>query len=97
MERRLGPDHRRTLAARDNLARSYQSAGRTGDAIAIMERLVPDMERLLGPDHPDTLTARANLAIAKTVEKSPADLRNQALIALAAAHLTGTNHRLFQR
>ena len=59
---RLGPEHPDTLAARGNLAASYRSAGRTGEAIVILERVAADMERLLGPDHPDTLAARANLA-----------------------------------
>jgi tetratricopeptide (TPR) repeat protein len=58
----LGPEHPATLIARGNLAESYRSAGRTGEAIAIEEQLVPDAERLLGPDHPATLTARGNLA-----------------------------------
>ncbi|MGW2017043.1 tetratricopeptide repeat protein, partial [Streptomyces sp. NPDC001927] len=61
-EHQLGPDHPDTLAARHNLASSYQQAGRTREAIDIKERVVADCERLLGPDHPDTLTARANLA-----------------------------------
>jgi len=61
-ERLLGPGHPHTLTARANLASSYRSAGRTGEAIAIDERLVADRERLLGPGHPDTLTARGNLA-----------------------------------
>ena len=54
-----GPD---TLTARANLAASYQSAGRTGEAIAIEERVAAARERVLGPEHPDTLAARANLA-----------------------------------
>ena len=62
-ERMLGPEHPDTLTARANLARSYLSAGRTGEAIAIFEELVADHERLLGPEHPDTLNARANLAL----------------------------------
>ena len=76
MERLLGPDHPDTLTARDELAASYWAAGRTGEAVAILERVAADMERLLGPDHPDTLTAQANLAMAKRGKKSPTDLRN---------------------
>ena len=49
---RLGPDHRDTLIALETLASSYQSAGRTGEAIAILEQLAADLERLLGPDQP---------------------------------------------
>jgi tetratricopeptide (TPR) repeat protein len=58
----LGPDHPGTLTARANLAMSYQSAGRTGEAIAIGEQVVPDCERLLGPDQPVTLNTLGNLA-----------------------------------
>jgi tetratricopeptide (TPR) repeat protein len=58
----LGAEHPDTLAARDNLALSYWSAGRIADAIALQEQVLADRERLLGPEHPDTLTARTNLA-----------------------------------
>jgi tetratricopeptide (TPR) repeat protein len=58
----LGPDHPGTLSARANLAWSYSLAGRTGEAITILEAAVADSERIQGPDHPDTLRARANLA-----------------------------------
>ena len=53
----------RTLTAAGNLAFAYWSAGRTGEAIEIEERVLADRERILGAEHPDTLTARANLAI----------------------------------
>ncbi len=58
----IGGEHPDTITARGNLAASYWQAGRTGDAIAIQERVVTDRERLLGDEHPDTLTARGNLA-----------------------------------
>jgi tetratricopeptide (TPR) repeat protein len=61
-ERLLGSEHRDTLTARANLATSYSQAGRTNDAITLLEAVLADSERLLGPEHPDTLTARANLA-----------------------------------
>ncbi len=51
-ERLLGDDHPDTLTARANLAASYQQAGRTSEAIAILGRVVADRERLLGDDHP---------------------------------------------
>ena len=60
----LGPDHPRTLTARNNLAYAYQQAGHLSTAINMYEDLLPDMTRLLGPDHPHTLTARGNLAAA---------------------------------
>jgi hypothetical protein len=51
-EQILGPDHSGTLTARSNLAMSYWQAGRTTDAIAILERVAADSERILGPSHP---------------------------------------------
>ena len=59
---RLGPDQPDTLTAWANLAESYWSAGRTGEAMAIEEQVAANRGRLLGPDHPDTLTAWNNLA-----------------------------------
>ena len=67
-----------TLTARGNLAVSYWSAGRTGEAIALHEQVAADTERLLGPDHPDTLSARGNLA---------------ALVLVGGAHRRGHRHR----
>src|ERR1019366_402305 len=61
-ERLLGPDHPDTLASRDNLAGTYESAGWPRKAIVLHERNLADRERLLGTDHPDTLTSRNNLA-----------------------------------
>ncbi|MFJ3673674.1 tetratricopeptide repeat protein [Streptomyces sp. NPDC090106] len=61
-ERVLGGEHPDTLTVRGNLAASYWQAGRTGEAIEILERVLADRERLVGGEHPDTLTARANLA-----------------------------------
>jgi DNA-directed RNA polymerase specialized sigma24 family protein len=61
-ERIVGAEHPDTLRARGNLALSYQTAGRTGDAISLLEQVVADRERTLGADHPDTLRARGNLA-----------------------------------
>ncbi|MGH2839723.1 MAG: tetratricopeptide repeat protein [Solirubrobacteraceae bacterium] len=58
----LGAKHPDTLTARANLASSYWQAGRTSDAIELLEQVLADRERLLGPEHPDTLTTRANLA-----------------------------------
>ncbi|MFJ9635352.1 tetratricopeptide repeat protein [Streptomyces sp. NPDC101178] len=60
---RLGEDHPATMTARTNLAVSYRQAGRTGEAIELLERVVADWERLLGEDHPSAVKARANLAV----------------------------------
>ena len=58
----LGTDHAATLTAHEILARSYWEAGRSADAIAIMEGVLAERERLHGDEHADTLTTRANLA-----------------------------------
>jgi hypothetical protein len=39
-------------------------AGRTAEAIPLLERTLADCERVRGGDHPDTLTTRNNLAMA---------------------------------
>lgn len=61
-ERILGREHPDTLTARNNLATSYQQAGRTEEAITLLEQVATDSERTLGPHHPHTLTTRNNLA-----------------------------------
>ncbi|MFF3540167.1 tetratricopeptide repeat protein, partial [Streptomyces sp. NPDC002466] len=61
-ERILGDEHPDTLTARANLATSYRQAGRTDDAINLLEHVLADRERLLGNQHPHTLTTRNNLA-----------------------------------
>jgi tetratricopeptide (TPR) repeat protein len=63
-ERALGPDDPDTLAARNNLAVAYQTAGRIDEAIALHEQALADRERVRGPDHPGTLNSRSNLAVA---------------------------------
>jgi hypothetical protein len=57
----LRADHPDTLTSRNNLAMSYQAAGRTADAISLYERTLTDRERALGPDHPRTKAAREAL------------------------------------
>jgi tetratricopeptide (TPR) repeat protein len=60
----LGPDDPDTLAARNNLANAYRTAGRTDEAIALHEQALAGRERVLGPDHPHTVQSRKNLAAA---------------------------------
>ena len=50
------------LQPQDNLAMGYRAAGRTAEAIPLLERTLADFERLLGPDHPNTNVVRENLA-----------------------------------
>ncbi len=40
----------------------YRAAGRTAEAIPLLERTLADCERMLGADHPDTRAAREDLA-----------------------------------
>ncbi|MFD9872698.1 tetratricopeptide repeat protein, partial [[Kitasatospora] papulosa] len=47
---------------RNNLAASYWQAGRTSEAVTLLEAVLSDLERVLGSGHPDTLIARDNLA-----------------------------------
>jgi tetratricopeptide (TPR) repeat protein len=63
-ERVLGADHPDTPASRNSLATVYREAGRTAEAIPLLERTLADRERVLGADHPDTLASRNNLAAA---------------------------------
>jgi tetratricopeptide (TPR) repeat protein len=43
---------------------AYKDAGRTAEAIPLLERMLADCERLLGAEHPNTLLSRNNLAAA---------------------------------
>ena len=43
---------------------TYRAAGRTAEAIPLLERALADFERVQGTDHPDTQTTRSNLALA---------------------------------
>jgi tetratricopeptide (TPR) repeat protein len=58
----LGADHPDTLTARNNLAYSYDKAGRLDQAIPLYEQALADRERVLGADHPDTLASQDLLA-----------------------------------
>ena len=59
-----GDDHPNTFTPQDNLAMSYRAAGRTAEAIPLLERTLADCERVRGTDHPSTLRSRNNLAMA---------------------------------
>jgi tetratricopeptide (TPR) repeat protein len=61
-ERKLGADHPNTLVSRSSLAGLYQAAGRTAEAISLLERTLGDRERVLGAYHLDTLRSRYDLA-----------------------------------
>ena len=57
-----GDDHPHALASRNGLAGAYESAGRLGEAIPLLEEVLADSVRVLGADHPDALASRNNLA-----------------------------------
>jgi hypothetical protein len=61
----LGPEHRDTLLARNNLAHRYQDAGQRIRAIALFEATLADCVRVLGPSHPDTVTVGHSLIRAR--------------------------------
>jgi serine/threonine protein kinase len=58
-----GPNHRDTLRAMHNVARSYAGLGRPADAVKLLEETVTLMKAALGPDDPDTLRSMMNLAV----------------------------------
>ncbi len=62
LERLRGPDDPATLTAQNNLAASYQDAGRLAEAILLFRLTLAARERVLGAYHPDTATSRNNLA-----------------------------------
>jgi tetratricopeptide (TPR) repeat protein len=62
LEHLLGPDHRDTLASRNDLAECYRSTGNLGEALSLCEANLADSERIVGLSHPDTLRSRNNLA-----------------------------------
>jgi tetratricopeptide (TPR) repeat protein len=64
LERLLGPDHPRTLDARESLAVAYQSAGQSAVAIQMFELALAARDRAHGPRHQDTIWSRNNLATA---------------------------------
>ena len=64
-ERRLGPGHSSSLAARNNLAAAYRAAGRPAEAIPLFAQNLAACERLLDPEDPRTAASRRNLARAR--------------------------------
>ena len=64
LSRVLGPGHRDTLTAQNNLAAAYQNAGRFTEAIPLFERTLAARERLLGADDPRTAATRNSLTLA---------------------------------
>jgi hypothetical protein len=61
-QRIQGPDHRRTLIARGQVAFWTGQTGNSRRALRLYRELLPDQLRVLGPDHPDALRTRGNIA-----------------------------------
>jgi tetratricopeptide (TPR) repeat protein len=60
-DRLLGPGHPDTLAAGQQLADAYLTAGRAAEAVSWFQWVLADRVRALGPDHPGTIAARHDL------------------------------------
>ena len=58
----LGPDHRQTLAAMNNLGLAVQSQGRLAEAEQLLREALATEERVYGPEHQDTVNNMENLA-----------------------------------
>jgi tetratricopeptide (TPR) repeat protein len=76
LTRVLGPGDPHTLVASGYLALAFTAAGRTTEAISILEATLRQTELKFGSDHPETLTVRNNLAFAygqagRTAEEIP--------------------------
>jgi serine/threonine protein kinase/tetratricopeptide (TPR) repeat protein len=96
-EAQLGPDHPRTLEAKNSLAEAYHAAGRTADALRLHEATLKTRESQLGPDQPDTLLSRASLARDYEVMGRTADAirLNKAILKVGATLLGTDNPFLF--
>jgi tetratricopeptide (TPR) repeat protein len=58
----LGPEHPATLQAMDDLATSYDEAGRRDEALKLREQVLEYHRKVRGPEHPVTLEAMNSLA-----------------------------------
>ena len=82
-----------TLVTGVNLAVSYIRRGRSTDARALLEELLPDLRRVYGEQHPTTTTAIANLGVALTELSRPEEALEHLDRALAnTVTLYGDDH-----
>ena len=97
----LGTDHPETLTALNNLATAYMKAGRTGEAIQLLEQVCRQSHKLASEDH--ALGARNNLAWAYAAAGRTAEaiqlfeqVRQQQMRNLGPDHLStvATSHAL---
>ena len=66
-----GSAHSDVLVLQNNLATTYEKAGRLNEAITLFEQVLADRIRILGDKHPDTLASRNNLAGAYLAANRP--------------------------
>ena len=67
----MGSAHSDVLVLQNNLATTYEKAGRLNEAITLFEQVLADRIRILGDKHPDTLASRNNLAGAYLAANRP--------------------------
>jgi hypothetical protein len=88
-----GPEHRDTLAARNQFARWTGQAGDAAAAGDLLAALLPATRKVLGAEHPDTLSARDNLASRTGQAGDPAAARDQyAALVLVREKVPGAEH-----
>ncbi|RYD32322.1 MAG: serine/threonine protein kinase [Verrucomicrobiaceae bacterium] len=91
---RSGPRHVDTLAAMQDLARSYFDTGRRREALELGEELVRLRRDLQGAGHPDTLTAVSNLAnILEAADRGPDALALREEVLAGRRSRLGPEHR----
>ncbi|GAA2991736.1 serine/threonine-protein kinase [Streptomyces drozdowiczii] len=91
--RTLGPDHRETVAARQQTAYALGRLGRHAEAHELHAAVLASQERVTGPDHPDTLRCRHNLAFSLSRLGRLEDAYGMARdVASARARVLGADH-----
>src|SRR5262249_30482736 len=58
----LGPDHPETLVTMNNLGAAYHRAGRSKEALPLLDLTLAKRTKILGPEHPKTLNSMNSLA-----------------------------------
>jgi hypothetical protein len=59
----LGPDHATTLAAKHELAQTYNLQGKFVEGATLWKEVLEKRRTILGDEHPDTLNTIHNLAL----------------------------------
>jgi hypothetical protein len=96
--RDLGPDHPRTLDARQELAYCTGEDGSPTKAAALLRELARDRARVLGPDDPATLATRHTHAYWTGASGHPDEAaRLLQLLVIDRARVLGPNHELTQK